>query len=66
MMLSKKMNGKIIFKKGLVDIITNGNSVILVCNDGSLKRCGGIGDILVGILSGFLSLYRSKIDEKKF
>lgn len=35
--------------KGYADIITNGQKVYLVKNEGSLKRCGGIGDILAGL-----------------
>ena len=50
---------QIIFKKSLIDIITDGKIVALVKTEGSLKRCGGIGDILDGVLSGFTSMSNS-------
>lgn len=59
-LVSTLFDNKIIFKKGVIDIITNGNEVILVKNKGNLKRCGGIGDILGGILSGFFSMWLNK------
>ncbi len=45
-----------VLKKGKYDIITNGNSLIIVGNKGSSKRCGGIGDILDGIIATFCSM----------
>lgn len=54
--VSKQLKNKIILKKGEIDIITDGNSAILVGNQGSLKRCGGTGDILAGILSSFTAM----------
>ena len=48
-------------KKGEIDIITNGKSVFVVTEPGCLKRCGGQGDILVGLLSVYS--YWAKIKE---
>jgi ATP-dependent NAD(P)H-hydrate dehydratase len=44
----------IVVRKGPVDIITDGKEAILVSQPGSLKRCGGIGDILSGVVGTFL------------
>lgn len=60
LVISTIFDNKIIFKKGLVDVITNGRKVYLVSNSGSEKRCGGIGDILGGAISAFTSLYLNK------
>jgi ATP-dependent NAD(P)H-hydrate dehydratase len=61
--LSKILGNKIILKKGFTDVITNGKTVLIVGNKGSNKRCGGIGDILSGIIASIVSLNRnSEID----
>lgn len=52
----------IIFKKGLVDIISDGECSYYVAFEGSQKRCGGQGDVLAGILGTF-SKYASNLDE---
>uniref|UniRef100_S4RJ02 ATP-dependent (S)-NAD(P)H-hydrate dehydratase n=1 Tax=Petromyzon marinus TaxID=7757 RepID=S4RJ02_PETMA len=41
------LNNAIILKKGIVDLVSDGK--------GSLKRCGGQGDILSGILGTFVN-----------
>jgi ATP-dependent NAD(P)H-hydrate dehydratase len=51
--LAKKLANVTIIKKGKFDIISNGNQVIFNDMDGSLKRCGGIGDILTGTIGTF-------------
>lgn len=48
--------------KGYSDIITNGEIAYIVNNRGSLKRCGGIGDILAG-LACLYSVWGNKIEE---
>ena len=58
--LSLALGNKIIVKKGLIDIITNGKIVLVVGNKGSLKRCGGIGDILCGIIAAVISLNKNR------
>lgn len=59
LLISAIFDNKIVFKKGLVDVITNGRKVYLISNLGSEKRCGGIGDILGGAISALASLYLS-------
>ena len=51
--LSESLNGALIFKKGLIDVISNGNRTCLVSTPGSMKRCGGQGDVLAGMLGTF-------------
>ena len=51
--LAKKLDYVTILKKGKFDIISNGYDVIYNDTIGSLKRCGGIGDILTGTLTTF-------------
>ena len=41
-------------KKGRVDIISNGRQVLLNDSEGSMKRCGGVGDLLTGTLGTFI------------
>jgi ATP-dependent NAD(P)H-hydrate dehydratase len=43
----------IVVRKGPIDLITDGKEAILVGQPGSLKRCGGIGDILSGVIGTF-------------
>lgn len=47
--LASALNNINILLKGKIDIITNGKKAFLVRTPGSLKRCGGIGDILSGL-----------------
>lgn len=66
--LAKQLNNLTIMKKGSVDIISDGNQTITNNTMGSLKRCGGIGDILSGI-TGTYSCWcdqASKTDENFF
>jgi ATP-dependent NAD(P)H-hydrate dehydratase len=51
--LAARLNNVTILKKGQVDIISNGVEVVTNDVQGSLKRCGGIGDILTGTLGSF-------------
>ena len=44
-------NNFVLVKKGKCDIITDGIELYLVKNKGSLKRTGGIGDILSGLIN---------------
>lgn len=39
-------------------MITDGKKLIVVFNKGSLKRCGGIGDILTGVVSTFVAMVK--------
>lgn len=65
--VTAKSIGHIILRKGMVDIITDGTITYLVCNPSSHKRCGGIGDVLVGAASAFTSMHKNtkeQINEK--
>ena len=44
----------VIVRKGIVDIITDGNQAFYVNTNGSSKRCGGIGDVLAGTIGSFI------------
>jgi ATP-dependent NAD(P)H-hydrate dehydratase len=44
----------VIVRKGIVDIITDGNEAFYVNTIGSSKRCGGIGDVLAGTIGSFI------------
>jgi NAD(P)H-hydrate repair Nnr-like enzyme with NAD(P)H-hydrate dehydratase domain len=39
--MAKKLNGSIIILKGLIDIISDGETICLINIQGGLKRCGG-------------------------
>ncbi|KAL4230033.1 hypothetical protein ACF0H5_010420 [Mactra antiquata] len=52
--LSQKMGHVTIVQKGVNDIITDGNRVLVCCNEGSPRRCGGQGDLLSGSVGTFL------------
>ncbi len=49
--------------KGFIDIITDGSEIFLIKNEGSRKRCGGLGDILTGILAANLAIYKKDVSE---
>eukprot|EP00347_Sterkiella_histriomuscorum_P023541 403334250 len=53
--LAQSLNNAIILKKGIVDLVSDGKQSYYVCTQGSLKRCGGQGDILSGILGTFVN-----------
>ena len=48
--LAQTLNGITILRKGAIDIITNGNEFILISEPYALRRCGGQGDILAGMV----------------
>ncbi|KAI8055129.1 YjeF domain-containing protein [Syncephalis plumigaleata] len=53
--LSHQLGGVTIVQKGSTDIIAQG-SIVLHCDvNGSLKRCGGQGDILGGLIATFIA-----------
>jgi ATP-dependent NAD(P)H-hydrate dehydratase len=60
--MARKLNNKILVIKGPFDIITDGNIVYLVNNKGSLKRCGGIGDVLSGIIGSLAGMMKKNFD----
>ena len=51
--------GATIVKKGMVDIITDGSEAFFVATPGSLKRPGGIGDLLAGTIGTFTQFSQS-------
>lgn len=51
--MSQQLNGCIIYRKGLVDVVSDGTNTALVMQQGSLKRSGGQGDVLAGLLGTF-------------
>ncbi len=51
--LAKSFKSLTIVKKGSIDIISDGNKTIYNDVEGCFKRCGGIGDILSGIIGTF-------------
>lgn len=57
-LLSQRFNGATVVRKGLVDVISNGTHSALVGTASSLKRCGGQGDLLCGMLGTFIT-YRT-------
>ena len=54
-------NNFILVKKGKCDIITDGIELYIVKNSGSLKRTGGIGDLL----SGLINCYCGMLNQRK-
>ena len=61
--LANKLSNVTIIKKGKCDIISNGNQLVFNDMEGSLKRCGGIGDILTGTIGTFS--YWSTLNKKE-
>ncbi len=51
--LARTLGNAIIVRKGISDIITDGQVAYYVTTYGSAKRCGGIGDILVGTIATY-------------
>ena len=49
--MARSFGNAIVVRKGIVDIVSDGNIAYYVCEEGSLKRCGGIGDILAGTIA---------------
>ncbi|KAF9925595.1 hypothetical protein FBU30_004648 [Linnemannia zychae] len=53
--LSQALGGVIIIQKGKSDVISDGQKVHVVDNEGGLKRSGGQGDILTGLVAASLA-----------
>ena len=51
--MARSFGNAILVRKGITDIVTDGNEAYFVAEEGSLKRCGGIGDILAGTIASF-------------
>ncbi|XP_014665400.1 PREDICTED: ATP-dependent (S)-NAD(P)H-hydrate dehydratase-like [Priapulus caudatus] len=52
--LSRAMGNVTVVRKGAVDIISDGHHVMQCDGQGSLRRCGGQGDLLSGSMGSFL------------
>ena len=53
--LAKKFGGVTIIQKGVQDVISNGKDTMVCAIEGGLKRCGGQGDVLTGVLGTLLA-----------
>ena len=51
-----------IYRKGMVDVISDGERTFYVAIEGGLKRCGGQGDVLTGVLGSFVN-FESNLKE---
>ena len=51
--LAVALDGVTIVCKGKEDIISNGQTTVLCANEGSVRRCGGQGDLLSGSMGTF-------------
>ena len=63
--VSKLLGGVTIFRKGAVDVISNGEVVFGINEEGSMRRCGGQGDILagsLGLLSHWMQINAQELD----
>eukprot|EP00199_Chlamydomonas_sp_CCMP681_P002723 CAMPEP_0119111512 /NCGR_PEP_ID=MMETSP1180-20130426/35939_1 /TAXON_ID=3052 ORGANISM="Chlamydomonas cf sp, Strain CCMP681" /NCGR_SAMPLE_ID=MMETSP1180 /ASSEMBLY_ACC=CAM_ASM_000741 /LENGTH=334 /DNA_ID=CAMNT_0007098507 /DNA_START=74 /DNA_END=1078 /DNA_ORIENTATION=- len=49
------LEGPVLVSKGPCDVITDGISTTTCTTPGSLKRCGGLGDVLAGTMGTFVS-----------
>ncbi|KAK3245666.1 hypothetical protein CYMTET_44779 [Cymbomonas tetramitiformis] len=54
-LLSQALGGLTILKKGGEDLISNGKTSVCVSGGGSLRRCGGQGDVLAGSIAVFMA-----------
>lgn len=61
--LAAKMGGVTILRKGSVDIISNGVTVVRCEEIGCMRRCGGQGDVLAG-MAGLFSFWASEKEER--
>mmetsp|Transcript_27903 Transcript_27903/g.66287 ORF Transcript_27903/g.66287 Transcript_27903/m.66287 type:complete len:283 (-) Transcript_27903:25-873(-) len=57
--VAQRLDGPTLLRKGGTDTITDGNTVVLCDDLGSMRRCGGQGDVLSGTLAAFLSWART-------
>ena len=59
-------NNFILVKKGKCDIITNGKELYMIKNKGSLKRTGGIGDLLSGLINCYCGMINQRLKDNKY
>lgn len=60
--LSKALGGVTIVQKGQKDLISNGQTTLVVDVKGGLKRSGGQGDTLTGSIATFLAWRKAYLD----
>ncbi|KAG5439797.1 hypothetical protein PCANB_000079 [Pneumocystis canis] len=60
--LSNRLKNVVILKKGMIDHISDGQETFQVNMKGALKRCGGQGDVLAGILSTLLAWRKAYLE----
>jgi len=53
--VARNLNGPIIVRKGGEDIISDGQVTIVCSEKGSLRRAGGQGDVLSGMIAAFVA-----------
>ncbi|KAJ1928868.1 hypothetical protein IWQ60_001664 [Tieghemiomyces parasiticus] len=53
--LSRALGGVTVIQKGRQDIVSNGEEILVCEEEGGLKRCGGQGDVLSGVLGTFMA-----------
>ena len=58
-------NNFILVKKGKCDIITDGKELYMIKNKGSLKRTGGIGDLLSGLINCYCGMINQRLKDNK-
>ena len=63
--LAKLLKNKIIIKKGRNDTVTDGKMLFVIFNEGSLKRTGGLGDILGGLISAYCAMIKKEFGQSK-
>ena len=51
--LSRELGNVSVVHKGEHDVLSNGTAVLVCSEEGSLRRCGGQGDVLAGCLGTF-------------
>ena len=57
--LSNKLGDVTIIQKGMIDVIAKGETVTRVTEEGSLRRCGGQGDVVAGVM-GVMNLWSTR------
>ncbi|XP_041359018.1 ATP-dependent (S)-NAD(P)H-hydrate dehydratase-like [Gigantopelta aegis] len=61
--LCEKLGNVTICHKGQNDIISDGKNVLVCCEEGSLRRCGGQGDLLSGSM-GIFTHWTHQLDQQ--
>lgn len=62
--MNDRLNGVTILQKGEKDQIANGNDYGCVLEESSLRRCGGQGDVVAGVM-GVMNLWANRSDQRE-